>query len=147
MTHNGGVSNPKLGAVPPNLIDYEETRATFSWAAARDEFDGLPGGRGLNIAHECVDRLFASRTGFWHLSTGDLLQRLLAGRLTLAVQIVVPLRVLLRRLAARGRADDRPEVAVHRLATHCHTSEPLLGWLAARGNWTTSERNDDQRAR
>jgi acetyl-CoA synthetase len=26
------------------------------WAAARVELDGLPGGGGLNIAHECVDR-------------------------------------------------------------------------------------------
>ena len=29
---------------------------TFSWAAARAELDGLPGGQGLNIAHEAVDR-------------------------------------------------------------------------------------------
>ena len=27
-----------------------------SWAAARRQLDGLPGGRGLNIAHEAVDR-------------------------------------------------------------------------------------------
>jgi acetyl-CoA synthetase len=42
--------------VPPNLVDYEAARASFSWDAARDALDGLPGGRGLNIAHECVDR-------------------------------------------------------------------------------------------
>ncbi len=30
--------------------------AAFSWKAARRELDGLPGGRGLNIAHEAVDR-------------------------------------------------------------------------------------------
>jgi acetyl-CoA synthetase len=30
--------------------------ASFSWAAARAALDGLPGGRGLNIAHEAVDR-------------------------------------------------------------------------------------------
>ena len=40
----------------PNLVDYERTRAAFSWAEARGELDGLPGGRGLNIAHEAVDR-------------------------------------------------------------------------------------------
>ncbi|MGZ6906113.1 MAG: acetate--CoA ligase [Acidimicrobiia bacterium] len=40
----------------PNLVDYEETCARFTWADARDALDGLPGGRGLNIAHECVDR-------------------------------------------------------------------------------------------
>jgi len=42
--------------VRPNLLDYERTRAGFSWEAARAELDGLPGGRGLNIAHEAVDR-------------------------------------------------------------------------------------------
>lgn len=44
------------GRVVPNLRDYERVRAEFSWAAARRELDGLPGGRGLNIAHEAVDR-------------------------------------------------------------------------------------------
>jgi len=43
-------------AVAPNLADYERVRADFSWEAARRELDGLPGGRGLNIAHEAVDR-------------------------------------------------------------------------------------------
>ena len=42
--------------VPPNLTDYESFRRGFSWADARKELDGLPGGRGLNIAHEAVDR-------------------------------------------------------------------------------------------
>jgi len=42
--------------VAPNLIDYEQTRASFSWAAARADLSGLPRGRGLNIAHEAVDR-------------------------------------------------------------------------------------------
>ncbi len=42
--------------VQPHLVDYERARATFSWEAARRELDGLPGGRGLNIAHEAVDR-------------------------------------------------------------------------------------------
>ena len=41
------------GTVPPNLDD--DVRRNFSWAAARDELDGLPGG-GLNIAHEAVTR-------------------------------------------------------------------------------------------
>ena len=43
-------------AVSPNLVDYERTRAEFSWTAARGRLDGLPGGRGLNIAHEAIDR-------------------------------------------------------------------------------------------
>ena len=40
----------------PNLIDYAATRTAFDWATARSLLDGLPGGRGLNIAHEAVDR-------------------------------------------------------------------------------------------
>jgi acetyl-CoA synthetase len=42
--------------VAPNLRDYDAARRTFSWTAARAQLDGLPGGRGLNIAHEAVDR-------------------------------------------------------------------------------------------
>ena len=46
-----------LGSVPlPNLVGYERTCAEFSWANARKQLDGLPGGRGLNIAHEAIDR-------------------------------------------------------------------------------------------
>jgi acetyl-CoA synthetase len=40
----------------PSLADYESACAGFSWEAARAELDGLPEGRGLNIAHEAVDR-------------------------------------------------------------------------------------------
>jgi len=40
----------------PNMADYEAERATFSWEEARRALDGLPGGRGLNIAHEAVER-------------------------------------------------------------------------------------------
>jgi acetyl-CoA synthetase len=43
-------------AVEPNLADYEQARRTFSWEDARRELDGLPGGEGINIAHETVDR-------------------------------------------------------------------------------------------
>jgi acetyl-CoA synthetase len=42
--------------VPPNLVDYDAARASFDWSRERAELDGLPNGRGLNIAHECVDR-------------------------------------------------------------------------------------------
>ncbi|MGD8589241.1 MAG: acetate--CoA ligase [Chromatiales bacterium] len=42
--------------VPPNLADYAEARADFSWEAARAQLAGLPNGSGLNIAHEAVDR-------------------------------------------------------------------------------------------
>lgn len=43
-------------ASPPNLGDYDQARRTFSWGDARKELDGLPADRGLNIAHEAVDR-------------------------------------------------------------------------------------------
>lgn len=39
-----------------NLRDYEQARLAFSWDQARSELQGLPGGTGLNIAHEAVDR-------------------------------------------------------------------------------------------
>jgi acetyl-CoA synthetase len=38
------------------VVDYDSARAGFSWDAAREALDGLPGGRGLNIAHEAIDR-------------------------------------------------------------------------------------------
>ena len=41
---------------------YDELRRTFTWERARAELAGLPGGRGLNIAHEAVDR---------HVDAGD----------------------------------------------------------------------------
>src|SRR5689334_18397449 len=49
-------------AVRPNMVDYEESRRSFSWATARAALDGLPAG-GLNIAHEAVDRHVACGRG------------------------------------------------------------------------------------
>jgi len=40
----------------PNMPDYEAARAAFSWKQAEGELSFLPGGRGLNIAYEAVDR-------------------------------------------------------------------------------------------
>ena len=52
------------GSVAPNLRSYEQECARFTWDAARAALDGLPDGRGLNIAHEAVDRHAAgSRAG------------------------------------------------------------------------------------
>ncbi len=42
--------------VPPCLQDYQAARRVVTWDAARRELAGLPGGGGLNIAHEAVDR-------------------------------------------------------------------------------------------
>jgi acetyl-CoA synthetase len=50
------VKVPQDWALAPNLLDYGRTCADFSWSRARDQLDGLPNGRGLNIAHEAVDR-------------------------------------------------------------------------------------------
>jgi acetyl-CoA synthetase len=50
------IVKPRTWARAPNLADYDEARARFSWTSARRDLDGLPGGRGLNIAHEAVDR-------------------------------------------------------------------------------------------
>jgi acetyl-CoA synthetase len=44
------------GGVVPNVVDYDVARTAFSWDEARRRLDGLPHGRGLNIAHEAVDR-------------------------------------------------------------------------------------------
>ena len=40
----------------PNLLEYAAERARFDWTDARKRLDGLPGGKGINIAHEAVDR-------------------------------------------------------------------------------------------
>ena len=54
---------PEDRLVSPNLEDYARARAEFSWAAARADLDGLPSGRGLNIAHEALDRHVARGRG------------------------------------------------------------------------------------
>jgi acetyl-CoA synthetase len=48
--------SPEHWRVPPNLLDYSKTYRDFSWELIARELDGLPEGRGLNIAHEAVDR-------------------------------------------------------------------------------------------
>jgi acyl-CoA synthetase (AMP-forming)/AMP-acid ligase II len=52
-----------MGASAPTLDDYDRVRKAFIWDGARAELDGLPGGRGLNIAHEAVDRHAAGPRG------------------------------------------------------------------------------------
>ena len=48
-------SGQRLGQTP-NMVDYDAEQAAFTWETARRALDGLPGGRGLNMAHEAVDR-------------------------------------------------------------------------------------------
>ncbi len=66
----------RITALAPNLTDYRETSRTFRWEAARAELDGLPGGRGLNIAHEAVDRhalgALSGKVALRCLARGDL---------------------------------------------------------------------------
>ena len=51
------IAKPRDGTGrPANLSDYQHIRDTFTWDAARALLHGLPGGRGLNIAYEAVDR-------------------------------------------------------------------------------------------
>lgn len=40
----------------PNLSDYEQLYSTFSWEDEYKDLNGLPNGKGLNIAHEAIDR-------------------------------------------------------------------------------------------
>ncbi len=49
------IVKPRDPAVAPNLPDYAAARREFTWASARAQLDGFPGG-GLNIAYEAVDR-------------------------------------------------------------------------------------------
>jgi len=42
--------------IAPHLRDYERARTEFSWSNIRAELSGLPGGAGLNLAYEAVDR-------------------------------------------------------------------------------------------
>jgi acetyl-CoA synthetase len=50
------VKKPGDWLVAPSFHNYDRARIEFSWGRARAELDGLPEGRGLNIAHEAVDR-------------------------------------------------------------------------------------------
>jgi acetyl-CoA synthetase len=47
---------PAAPPKPPNLARYEPIPAPELYARARAELDGLPNGRGLNIAYEAVER-------------------------------------------------------------------------------------------
>ncbi len=42
--------------ITPNMGDYAQMCAGFSWEIAAQSLTGLPDGRGINIAHEAVDR-------------------------------------------------------------------------------------------
>lgn len=50
------IGRPDRPAVPPNLADFRRVRHDFTWSHARSWLGGLPGGRGLNMGYEAVDR-------------------------------------------------------------------------------------------
>jgi acetyl-CoA synthetase len=50
------IRKPASARAGANITDYDTAVASFTWPGARALLDGLPGGRGLNIAHEAVDR-------------------------------------------------------------------------------------------
>ena len=50
------VIKPRVRDGLHNMPSYTRAREDFTWAKARAELSGLPGGRGLNIAHEALDR-------------------------------------------------------------------------------------------
>jgi acetyl-CoA synthetase len=54
------VVHKRPGTVLPNLADYDAACRSFDWETARRELSYLPGGRGLNIGYEAVDRHAAS---------------------------------------------------------------------------------------
>src|SRR5262249_9603799 len=55
-TVTGQLTVKPAAATPPLLADYEQQSISSAWSRARGWLDGLPGDRGLNIAHEAVDR-------------------------------------------------------------------------------------------
>jgi acetyl-CoA synthetase len=57
------LKDPDALPKPPNLDDYDKAVADFDWEKARDAISGLPGGSGLNICHEAVDRHAAGARG------------------------------------------------------------------------------------
>jgi acetyl-CoA synthetase len=60
----GTIRKPSVAwRVTPNLVDYDAVCRSFTWDDARTALDGLPGGRGLNIAYEAVDRHVAAGNG------------------------------------------------------------------------------------
>jgi adenylate kinase len=67
------------------------------------------------------------------VAQADALEDLRPGAVRLAIEFVVPTLTVLRRLALRGRTDDRPDVLRARLASYERDTRPLLAWYETRG--------------
>jgi acetyl-CoA synthetase len=68
---------PDVARRAAGVPDPRRARAELAWAGARADLDGLPGGAGLNIAHEAVDRhaadpIRAGRVALRHLDRAGL---------------------------------------------------------------------------
>ncbi len=57
----------------------------------------------------------------------------LGHRLTIAINIDVPVQEVTQRMMARGRSDDTEEAISRRLGLYEEQTAPLLGWFAERG--------------
>jgi acetyl-CoA synthetase len=55
MKEQAELSKPVTG-FRANMSSYEKTCESFRWEQAQSELSGLPGGKGLNLAYEAVDR-------------------------------------------------------------------------------------------
>jgi adenylate kinase len=70
------------------------------------------------------------------IAQAEALDRMLAAKRTpldAAVELQVPEEELFRRLAGRGRADDKPEVIRQRLVAYRQQTEPLVDYYGERG--------------
>ena len=70
------------------------------------------------------------------IAQAEALDRMLADKgtpLDVVLELQVPEEELFRRLAGRGRADDKPEVIRQRLVAYRQQTEPLLDYYGKRG--------------
>ncbi len=70
------------------------------------------------------------------IAQAEALDRMLAGRrtpLNAVLELHVPEEELFKRLASRGRADDKPEVVRHRIEAYHQCTEPLLEYYRSKG--------------
>ena len=141
------IAKKPAGAVkPPNLDEYERACSAFDWSDARRMLDGLPGGRGLNIAHEAVDRHARGRVAD-HVALRWLGKDGAVGDITYARARAR--HAPLRQRAARARRAPRRRVfalcrthpgAVHRRARHAQEPGRVLARCSRRSARSRSPR-------
>lgn len=80
------------------------------------------------------------------VAQAETLDQVRAGAVRVAIQLVVPTVTVLRRLAWRGRPDDRPDVLRVRLAAYLAETRPVLAWFDARGVLQSADGNQPHAA-